>query len=137
MSPNEPMINKQEDEGRYIPGVCNIGKKEIIRRRNGAIFASILTAIIIATLLLTHADKLWRFLVFLPLVSVGVGFQQWYYKFCAGFGMKGIFNFKELGESISVEQAEMLKADKTKAIKMIITSVLFGLLLTIVFYLIP
>ncbi|HSY77193.1 MAG TPA: hypothetical protein VK890_10075 [Bacteroidia bacterium] len=137
MSANEPIINKQEDEGRYIPGVCNIGKQEIKRRRNGAIFGTILTTIIIAILLLSHTDKLWRFLVFLPLVSVGIGFQQWYYKFCAGFGMKGVFNFKELGESISVEQAEMLKADKAKAINMIATSVIFGLVLTIVFYLIP
>ncbi len=136
MSTNELMNNLQEDEGIYIPGVCNIGKQEIKRRRNGAIFGTILTAVIMAILLLAHADKLWRFLVFLPLVSVGIGFQQWYYKFCAGFGMKGVFNFKQLGESITVDQAEMLKADRSKAIKMIVISILFGLVLTIAFYLI-
>lgn len=137
MPPVNSMTYNQEDTGGYIPGVCNIGKKEIIRRRNGAIFAAILTAIIIIILLMTHVSKPWRFLVFLPLTSSTIGIQQWYYKFCAGFGLKGIFNFKELGESITIEQSEMLKADKAKAIKMIVSGVLFSLALTIIFYLIP
>ena len=137
MSSTESMSNKQEDKGEYIPGMCNIGKEEVNRRRSGAVFTAVLSAIIIAILLYTHTDKLWRFLAFLPLAAFGVNVQQWSNKFCVGFGMKGIYNFKELGESIPVEQMEMLKADRAKAIKMIVIGLLFGLVATVILYLIP
>jgi hypothetical protein len=137
MSPEEPMIDKQDEMGEYIPGVCNIGKEEVKRRRSGAILAAILSGIVIAALLLTHAGKLWRFLAFVPLASFGISVQQWSSKFCVGFGMKGIFNFKNAGEFTSVEQQEMIKADRAKAIKMIVIGLIAGLVSTIIFYLVP
>jgi len=137
MSTAQGTSNDIGNDGGYIPGTCNIGKKEVIRRRNGAIFAGILAVVIAFLLYYFHADKLWRFLVFAPLVSFAIGIQQWYFKFCVGFGMKGIFNFKELGESITVEEAEMRKLDKAKAVRMIVTGMVFSLVLTIVFYLLP
>ncbi len=121
----------------YIPGTCNIGKKEVAKRRNSAIFLGVLTVVIVALLLLTHADKLWRFLVFFPIVSLVIGIEQWNFKFCVNFGMRGIFNFTDLGQYSSVEEAEMRKADKRKAQKMILTGVLCGLIVTILFYLVP
>jgi hypothetical protein len=133
-----PINNLQnEDMDRYIPGTCNIGKEEVKKRRNGMVFAAVLAIIIVAVLLFTHADKLWRFFIFFPLVSFAVGFQQTIFKFCVGFGLKGIFNFKDLGESITVEEAEMRRLDKAKATKMIVTGILFGLVLTVLFYFIP
>lgn len=133
MSTKESLNNT---EG-YIPGVCNIGKEEVNKRRSGAVFSALLSAIIIAALFYTHTDKLWRFLVFFPLTAFGVNVQQWSNKFCVGFGLKGIFNFKELGESVPVEQQEMLKADRAKAIKMIVIGLVIGLVLTVLFYLLP
>lgn len=121
----------------YIPGVCNIGKEEVNQRRKAAVFAGLLLILIIAVLLYLHADKLWRFFVFFPATSLGIGIQQWSNKFCVGFGLKGVFNFKELGKTIPVEQHEMLKADRAKAIKMITIGIIAGLVITIGFYLIP
>lgn len=126
---------KNNDE--YVPGVCNIGKEEIKMRRNAAIFGLALSILVASLLLLTHADILWRFVIFFPLVSLGIGFQQWYFKFCVRFGMKGLFNFKDAGQTISIEDAEMRRLDKAKAVKMIVIGILFGLTITILFYLIP
>ncbi|MGP8217000.1 MAG: hypothetical protein ACLQQ4_15640 [Bacteroidia bacterium] len=126
-----------EEQSGYIPGACNIGKEEVRRRRNGAIFSGILSVLLIAILLLTHADKLWRLLIFIPVTSFATGIQQWYYRFCLGFGMKGVFNFKEPGQTTTVEGDEMRKADKRKAIKMIVTAILFGIAATIIFYIAP
>jgi hypothetical protein len=137
MSTSQGTSNGIKNEEGYIPGTCNIGKKEVLRRRNGAIFAGILAVAVAFLLFYFHADKLWRFLVFAPLASFAIGIQQWYFKFCVGFGMKGIFNFKELGESVSVEEAEMRRLDKAKATRMIVTGILFSLVLTIAFYLLP
>jgi hypothetical protein len=137
MSPKEPVVDSQDETGGYIPGVCNIGKEEVKKRRRAAIYAAILSIIVISALLLTHSIKLWRFLAFVPLASFGISVQQWSNKFCVNFGMKGVFNFKNAGELTSVEQQEMIKADRAKAIKMIVIGLIAGLVLTIVFYLVP
>jgi hypothetical protein len=125
------------DEDKYIPGTCNIGKEEVAKRRKGMMFAGALVLIIISSMLLFHADKIWRFFVFFPSVSFAIGVQQVYFKFCMGFGMKGIFNFKDLGESVSIEEAEMRRLDKAKATKMLVIGLLSGLVITILFYLMP
>jgi hypothetical protein len=131
------MNQDKESLSRYIPGHCNIGKEEVARRRNGAIFSGILSILLITVLLLTHTDKLWRLFVFLPLTSFFIGIQQWYNKFCMGFGMKGIFNFEELGKITKVEGEEMKNADKRKAQKMLVSSISLGVLITLIFYFIP
>lgn len=131
-------INKGTDtKETYIPGVCNIGKDEVNRRRKAALYAGAMVLVVIATITITHADKLWRFLVFFPGTSFAIGVQQWSSKFCVGFGLRGVFNFKELGTVVPIEQQDMLKADRAKAIKMITIGVIGGLLITIAFYLVP
>jgi predicted nucleic acid-binding Zn ribbon protein len=122
------------DDNVYVPGVCNIGKEEIKRRRNSAIFGSVVAIAIALLLGVLHANKLFRLLVFFPLVSATIGFQQWYFKFCVRFGMKGLFNFKDLGHLETVEQTEMRKQDRSKAIRMIITGIVVAIILTIIFY---
>ena len=124
-------------KSEYVPGTCNIGPPEIKARRNAAIIAAILGVILVVALLMLHTDKLWRLLLFIPATSFGIGFQQWYNKFCVGFGLKGVFNFGEMGKSYSVEQQEYFKKDRAKAWKMIIIGIVFGLILSITFYFLP
>ena len=131
------MSNQQNAAGEYVPGTCNIGKEEIKARRNSAIFAGIFSLVFTIFFSVVHMDKLWRLFIFFPLVSSGIGFQQWYFKFCVRFGLKGIFNFKNMGHTDTVEQAEMRKLDKAKAVKVIVTAIIVALILSIVFYLAP
>jgi len=121
----------------YIPGTCNIGHKEIKARRNVAIFSTVLTIIVIALLLIFHADKLWRLTLFIPAASSIISFQQWYNKFCVKFGIEGVFNFGEIGKTFSVEQKENFQKDRRKAWKMINIGIVVGLILAILFYLLP
>ncbi len=130
------MNNEKEEEG-YIPGVCNIGKEELKNRRNSFAFAAVIFIALIVFLLLVHAGKPWRLTVFLPAASLAIGFQQWYYKFCLAFGWKGVFNFEERGKIKRVEIEEMLKMDKKKALMMLITSILFGIIITAIIYFLP
>jgi len=121
----------------YIPGTCNIGPAEIKARRNVAIISAIISVVLIAVLIILHADKPWRLLLFFPATSVGVGFQQWYFEFCVAFGLKGIFNFGDIGSSYSVEQKEYFQKDRMKAWRMISMGILFGLFITTLFYILP
>ena len=124
----------ENDARQYIPGVCNIGKKEIQQRRNGIFFALALLIVVVVLLEVFKADKLWRLIVFLPATSLAVSFQQWYFKFCVGFGMKGVFNFGDLGKTFTVEQKEYFQKDRAKATKMIVAGIVFGLVLTLIYY---
>jgi hypothetical protein len=121
----------------YIPGTCNIGPKEIKNRRNGAIFNAILGIAIIILFLVLHVNPLWRLVLFIPTTSFAVGFQQWYNHFCVGFGLKGVFNFGDIGKTFTVEQKEDYNKDRAKAWRMIIIGIIFGLVLATVFYFLP
>jgi len=128
------MTNDTETKEEYIPGTCNIGKEEIKKRRNSAIFSAVLSVILIVLLEFSSVNKFWCLVLFFPLTSAGIGFQQWYFKFCLNFAMKGIFNFNKPGESIAVQDDEMRKLDRDKAMGMIRTGIAFGLVLTVLLY---
>lgn len=121
----------------YIPGTCNIGPKEIKARRNSAIISALIGIVLIILLLALHAAKLWRLTVFIPAASVGVGFLQWYNHFCVNFGLREVFNFGDIGKTFTVEQKENYKKDRAKAWRMISGGLIFGIVLTILFYLLP
>jgi ABC-type sugar transport system permease subunit len=127
-------INGNNTNGNYIPGVCNIGPSEIKKRRNGIFPPLGLMIIAIVLMQAFHVDKLWRFIIILPAIPFAVGFLQWYYKFCVGFGLKGIFNFGDLGKTFTVEQQEYYKKDRLKAWTMIITAIFFSVAMAVTYY---
>jgi hypothetical protein len=124
----------EEEADKYIPGVCNIGKDEIKRRRTGMFLGLGLLIVVFILLEVFKVDKLWRLIIFLPAVSFAINFQQWYLKFCVRFGLKGVYNFKDVGNALTIEQKEYLRKDRMKATKMILTGVAFGLILTLAYY---
>ncbi len=124
-------------ESEYIPGTCNIGPAEIKARRNVAIISTILSIVIIILLVVLHANKLWRLTLFIPATSVAVSFQQVYFHFCVNFGLRGVFNFGDIGKTFTVDQQENFKKDRMKAQKMIATGIFFGLVLALLFYILP
>lgn len=123
--------------GEYIPGTCNIGPAEIKARRNFAIGSGIVSVVLIILLLLFHIAPLWRLTLFVPAASFAVGFQQWYNHFCVSFGLKGVFNFGNIGETFTVDQQENYKKDRMKAQKMLTIGIFFGLVIAILFYILP
>lgn len=127
--------NQQREE--YIPGVCNIGKKEIERRKRAAIFSFVLCIFCIALIQWLGADRVWKLLLFIPAASLGVSFQQWYFKFCVAFGIKGVFNFGNIGKTFSVEQKGYFRKDRMKAWTMIISGLVFGVIAALVYYYSP
>jgi hypothetical protein len=124
-------------KAEYIPGTCNIGPAEIKARRKAAMVAAILSVVLIVLLVALHADKLWRFTLFIPAASVAISFQQVYFHFCVRFGLKGVFNFGNIGKTFSVDQQENFKKDRMKAQKMIAAGIVFGLVISILFYILP
>lgn len=110
----------------YIPGVCNIGPAEIQRRRNGGIGGAVATGAVLAATVLTGAPKPLRLLAILPAAGAATGFIQAATHFCAGFGMRGVFNFGDTGGTDTVEQAEFRAEDQAKAKRIIAASLAIG-----------
>lgn len=121
----------------YVPGVCNIGKKEISKRRDAAFICLMLCLLFISAVEFAGLSKGFRLLLFFPAAALGITFQQWHLKFCVAFGLKGIFNFEEVGKTSSVEEKEYLRRDYLKAWKLILLGVAFGLIASMVFFFLP
>ncbi len=111
----------------YIPGTCNIGKAEIIQRKQVGWAGLVVTALLWALLFSVQAAPAWFLFLFLPATLSAVGFIQAFSHFCVAFGMKGLFNVSpELRKMESVAQAEFRGQDKKKAIRILLCSFAVG-----------
>jgi hypothetical protein len=111
----------------YVPGVCNIGPAEIRKRMQGGWLGLAVTVVAWAVFLIFRVPAPWRLLLFFPAAIGATGFFQAALHFCAGFGMRGVFNFgAEVGKTETVEQAEFRRKDRRKSQQISLYSVLVG-----------
>jgi hypothetical protein len=128
---------KIKEENEYIPGVCNIGKREIRRRREGGYAGLVLMLLLLVALELFHVPRGWRFMLFFPAALTAVSFLQSGLKFCVNFGMRGVYNFGKLGKTYRVERQEDLKKDRAKATRMIVIGMVIGAIVSVVYFFLP
>jgi hypothetical protein len=113
----------------YVPGVCNIGPAEINRRKQSGYIGLAVTIVLWLALVILHAPAATRLLVLIPATISASGFIQAYRHFCAGFGMKGVFNFgAEIGKTDTVAQKEFRDQDRNEARKILIASIIIGVI---------
>ena len=121
----------------YIPGVCNIGDVEIKQRKRIGWIGLIFTVLIWLKLEALQIFGPWRLILFIPAAISATGFLQGLMHFCAGFGMQGVFNFgPKLYKTDTVSQAEFRAQDRKKAITILSYSILIGVAITTIAYLI-
>jgi hypothetical protein len=119
-------------KAEYVPGVCNIGPSEIRRRRQSGWIGLGMTILLWAVFLVFRAPSPWRLFLFLPAMIGATGFLQAALHFCAGFGIRGVFNFgSEVGKTDTVEQAEFRLQDRRKAGLIGLYSALAGVVVAI------
>jgi hypothetical protein len=119
-------------KAEYVPGVCNIGQAEIGMRNRVGWLGSAATVVLWAAFVVFRVPAPWRLLLVLPASMGATGFLQAAMHFCAGFGMRGLFNFgSEIGKTDSVEQAEFRLKDRRKARQIGLYSILIGIVIAI------
>ncbi len=121
-------------ENKYIPGVCNMGREEIKRRKTGGWTGLILTLVAIFLLWWLDVSKWWRLVVFLPSVMGATGFIQAYTQFCVYFGFGHLFNFGDVGKTDSIEQKEFRTKDRARAWQLLSYALGAGLIITVTVY---
>jgi hypothetical protein len=112
----------------YVPGVCNIGGAERAQRRRVGWGGLAITVLLWAAFIVFRVSAGWRLFLILPAGTAATGFLQSALHFCAGFGMRGVFNFgTAVGITDTVEQAEFRRKDRAKALQIFGWSVLIGI----------
>ena len=111
----------------YLAGRCNIGAAEIARRRRFGHLGLALAVALLLTLLATDAPRESRLLLFLPAAGSAVGYLQARLRFCAAFGLLGVFNFGALGRGERVADPAALLRDRRSAVAIVAASAVIGL----------
>ncbi len=123
---------------QYVPGVCNIGKPEIRKRKQGGWAGFVVTVILYILFIYFDVNRIWRLLIFFPATMAAIGFVQARMHFCAYFGISGVFNVSsESGKTDTVEQAEFRAKDRRKAQQIITYSVIIGAVVAAMAYYLP
>jgi hypothetical protein len=114
----------------YIPGVCNIGNAEIVKRRLFGWVGLVLTITTLMLIVFLNPTESIRLFIFIPAMISAIGFLQARLHFCVSFASKGLFNFSnDAGKIDSVDQAEFRAKDRVKALKIIAVAATISLLL--------
>ncbi len=109
---------KTTRSNEYIPGVCNIGEAERAKRRQSGIISTLVAIVLLVLLVAIDAPRGWRLLLILPVAGAATGFLQDAMHFCAGFGLKGVFNvINSAGITDNVDLEEFRKKDRRKALQ--------------------
>jgi hypothetical protein len=124
-------------EESYIAGSCNIGTREIMRRRIVALSGLLFAAITASAVLSADANKSTRWAVFLPLLVASIGWIQSRRKFCLAYGLAGTFNFGRMGDIKRVIDPVSRNADRKTAVTILLQSIALAFVVTLVFYFLP
>jgi len=111
----------------YQPGVCNIGKAEIRQRQQVGVIGAVVTVLALAAFVAFSVPDVWRLFVILPAGLGAAGFLQGAFRFCARFGMSGLFNFGSVGTQEAVHEQEYRRKDQRKALLILGLSALIAL----------
>ena len=123
--------------GGYRPGVCNIGPREIARRRAYGVAAVISAVVLGIVLVALDAPPLVRAIVIFPLWGGIIGLEQARRKFCAGFAYAGIRSVAGSDATESVGDREDLRRDRATARAMVAYSGVIAVAIAAVFVLLP
>ena len=115
-----------EGDPRYQPGVCNIGPAEITRRRRAGHVGLAATIGLLVGLIVVRAPRRARLVLALPAAAAASGYLQAHFRFCAGFGSQGVYNFGELGSVIETTDATARARDRATATRIGLASGAIG-----------
>ena len=121
----------------YRPGVCNIGPREVAKRRAFGVVGIAVAVALGAILLVMDAPAISRVLVLLPLWGGLVSLEQARRKFCAGFARAGIRTAFGTDTTEAVTDAADLATDRAAARRLVAYCGVIAAVATAVFVLLP
>ena len=120
-------------ETEYIPGVCNINKAEIAKRRMVGHVGLAIFVIALLALLVGDVNRWYRIILFLPSLMSASGYLQARNQFCTGYARAGKQNAAPGSTTASVVNDEAARAnDKSKAKSMNLQVIYIALIVLVI-----
>ncbi len=123
--------------GDYRPGACNIGPREIAKRRAFGIAGIVSSVVLGIVLVAVDAPQVARAIVLVPLWGAIISLEQARRKFCAGFAYAGIRSVNGSDATESVADPAELALDRAAARWLVAYCGAIALAITAVFVLLP
>ena len=120
------MIVYQQASTDYQPGTCNIGAAEIRRRWLGGHVGVITAVLLLVVLVAVGAPPITRLLIALPAAGAAISYLQAHLRFCAAFGLRGMYNFGRPGSERAVADESARASDRRRAIQVALGGALVG-----------
>jgi hypothetical protein len=123
--------------GDYRPGACNIGPREIAKRRAFGVAGIVATVVLGVVLVAIDAPQIARAIVLIPLWGAIISLEQARRKFCAGFAYAGIRSMNGSDATESVAEATDLAVDRAAARRLVAECGAIALAITGLFVVLP
>jgi hypothetical protein len=117
----------------YIPGVCNIDKREVGRRTNLAIAGVVIFCVLTVILYYYSLDVNWRLLLFIPAFMIAYGYLQARMQFCVSYGFRGESKFA----GKRVKRSEHVETDRKRAVRILVYALIIAGFVTATAYYVP
>ena len=124
-------------DGEYRPGACNIGRREIAKRRTFGAIGMAFTVVLGAVLVLMDVPPPVRGLIAVPLFVSLICLEEARRRFCAGFAILGIRSVRGSDATERVAAAADSAADRAAARLMVAYCGAIATAITAVFILLP
>jgi hypothetical protein len=122
----------------YVPGACNIGGKEVTKRRLFGWISFVAALSLWAVLAALHIAAAWRVVVFIPAMLAALGFLQSRRRFCVMHGLSGTFKLGSApANSGIVDQVDFRRQDRRAALAIIGLALLIGVVAALAAYNLP
>ena len=118
----------------YIPGQCNLGRKEILKRKIQTLAGILISLIFAYYIHVNNLNSYLKLLLVIPVSYAVLCYFQAKEKFCVMFGAYGVYNLTDERNPVAVEDDEYKIADRKKAIRVLIKSILIALILTLIYF---
>ena len=123
--------------GEYRPGACNIGPREIAKRRAFGVAGIVVSVVLGAVLVAIDAPQIARAIVIFPLWGAIVSLEQARRKFCAAFAFAGIRSVNGSDATELVAHAADIALDRAAARRLIAECGVIAAAITALFILLP
>lgn len=125
---------EDKTQNKYIPGQCNIGKYESEKRLKVGVFSGIMWfGLSFIFQIIAFPAFIEVILLFAFAYSSILGFLQYYNKFCVYYGLRQVFNFKDIENLTKINALDSISADKVKALRLILISGLVATLYSLMY----
>ncbi|HEY1085654.1 MAG TPA: hypothetical protein VGE34_02920 [Candidatus Saccharimonadales bacterium] len=132
------MTKTLEKKQSYIPGMCNINKAEIAKRRRTMQVGIAVTIVLLMVLVFFQVNIFFRSVVlFVPLYITVISYLQVQNKFCAFYGMTGQQNAVEGHKKAEKVAREAALVDKDRARKMAYQALAATVIIVLILLLVP